>query len=182
VLIGTLRYKPFDKELFGRLVPDCRIIVSASAGYNEFDVDWMTSEKIWFCNTRNAVSEATADMTLFLTLAVLKDTSRAERQAREGKWRHGAPGLVPTTDPRGLVLGIIGMGSIGKVIVLPPLSLSLFPLLISSSYHCYLSFPRVFHGMYAGCGKEIGNDEIFQQQQQHPPPPPPPLHHHHHSY
>lgn len=112
VLMGTLPYEPFDEGLFGALVPHCKIIASASAGYNEFDVDWMTSQNIWFCNTRNAVSEATADMTLFLILAVLKDTYRAEIQAREGKWRGS---LVPTTDPRGLVLGIIGMGGIGKV-------------------------------------------------------------------
>lgn len=111
--MGTLPYEPFDEELFGALVPGCKVIASASAGYNEFDVDWMTRNGIWFCNTRNAVSEATADMTIFLILAVLKDTTRAERHAREGKWR--GTGIIPTRDPRGLVLGIAGMGAIGKV-------------------------------------------------------------------
>ena len=72
----------------------------------------MTRNNIWFCNTRNVVPEATADMTIFLILAVLKDTTRAEKQAREGQWKTG---LVPTKDPRGMTLGIIGMGAIGKV-------------------------------------------------------------------
>jgi lactate dehydrogenase-like 2-hydroxyacid dehydrogenase len=72
----------------------------------------MTRNNIWFCNTRNAVSEATADMAIFLILAVLKDTTRAEKQTREGQWKAG---LAPTKDPRGLTLGIIGMGAIGKV-------------------------------------------------------------------
>lgn len=110
--MGTLPFEPFDEELLGPLAPHCKIIASGSAGYNEFDVDWMTRSKIWFCNTRNAVSEATADMSMFLILAVLKNATVAERSAREGRWKDG---LVPTKDPRGLTLGIVGMGSIGKV-------------------------------------------------------------------
>ncbi|KAI9736656.1 MAG: hypothetical protein M1834_000860 [Cirrosporium novae-zelandiae] len=111
IRMGTHPYEPFDKNLLGALVPGVSIIASASAGYNEFDVDWMTKNKIWFCNTRNAVSEATADMTIFLLLAVLKDATNAEKSAREGKWRADH---VPTRDPSGLTLGIIGMGNIGK--------------------------------------------------------------------
>jgi len=111
IRMGTAPFEPFDAELLQGLVPDCRLIVSASAGYNEFDVDWMTENGMWFCNTRNAVSEATADMAMFLILAVLKDSTRAEKSARTGKWRANHS---PTTDPSGLTLGIIGMGSIGK--------------------------------------------------------------------
>ena len=110
--MGMQPYEPFDEELLGALKPGCKLIVSASAGYNEFDVDWMTKNGIYFCNTQNAVSEATADMAMFLILAVLKDTTKAERAARESRWRAD---LVPTRDPSGLTLGIIGMGAIGKV-------------------------------------------------------------------
>jgi lactate dehydrogenase-like 2-hydroxyacid dehydrogenase len=71
----------------------------------------MTRNGIWFCNTLDAVAEATADMAMFLTLAVLRDAYRAERGARSGTWKAG---LVPTRDPCNTTLGIIGMGSIGK--------------------------------------------------------------------
>lgn len=73
----------------------------------------MTSEGMLFCNTVDAVAEATADMALFLILAVLRNTSAAEASAKAGTWQ--ISGLVPARDPSGLVLGIIGMGSIGKV-------------------------------------------------------------------
>ncbi len=109
--MGTAPFEPFDGELFAPLVPDCKIIVSASAGYNEFPVSWMTENGIWFCNTRNAVSEPTADMALFLTLAVCRDTTRAEKSVRSGLWRNDH---VPCTDPSGLTVGIIGLGAIGK--------------------------------------------------------------------
>lgn len=82
--MGTIPYEPYDKTLLGALVPDCEIIVSASAGYNEFDISWMTEAGIWFCNTVDAVSEATADMAVFLVLATVRNASVAERQARKG--------------------------------------------------------------------------------------------------
>jgi lactate dehydrogenase-like 2-hydroxyacid dehydrogenase len=96
--MDTGPYEPFTPEFFAALIPNCKIIVSASAGYNEFPVDWMTNNGIWFCNTRHAVSEPTADMAMFLTLAVIRDTSRAEKSARAGQWRNDH---VPSTDPSG---------------------------------------------------------------------------------
>ena len=71
----------------------------------------MTRAGIWFCNAVYAVSEATADMALFLTLAVVRNTTVAEKQARQGKWKTG---LTPSGDPDGKVLGIVGLGGIGK--------------------------------------------------------------------
>ena len=126
IRMGTIPYEPFDEDLLGVLVPHCKIIASASAGYNEFDVEWMTRNNIWFCNTRDAVAEATADMAMFLILAVVRDTTSAENSLRTGNWKHG---LVPSRDPTGLTLGIVGMGAIGKVCsasaVYPTSSLSL---------------------------------------------------------
>lgn len=116
IRMGTPPYEPFDEGLLGALVPGCKIIVSASAGYNEFDLKWMNREGIVFCNTLDAVAEATADMAVFLTLAVLRNTYNAEKALRNGTWRlPGSANLVPTRDPSGLMLGIIGMGAIGKV-------------------------------------------------------------------
>lgn len=68
---------------------------------------------MWFCNTTDAVAEATADMAIFLTLAVVRDAYRAERAACNGAWRAG---LNPTNDPSGMTLGIVGMGNIGKYV------------------------------------------------------------------
>ncbi|KAL0783455.1 hypothetical protein CaCOL14_001361 [Colletotrichum acutatum] len=113
IRMGTPPYEPFDKGLLSALAPNCKIITSASAGYNEFDVEWMASEGIWFCNTVDAVAEATADMALFLTLAVLRNTSNAEKSSKAGTWR-AVQGLVPGRDPSGLTMGIVGMGAIGK--------------------------------------------------------------------
>lgn len=120
IRMGTPPYEPFDKDLLEALVPDCRIITSASAGYNEFDVEWMSKSNVIFCNSVDAVAEATADMAMLLTLAVLRNTSNAERIAKSGKWRGEAGVLIPARDPTNLTLGIVGMGSIGKVSSIDP--------------------------------------------------------------
>lgn len=109
--MATRAYGRFDRELLAPLLPHCRIIVSASAGYDEFDIAWMTENKITLCNTRQAATEATADMTIFLILAVLRDTTRAEMSARTGQWRQKH---VPTRDPRGITLGMVGMGNVAQ--------------------------------------------------------------------
>lgn len=119
VRMGTPAYEPFDRELLQALAPSCKVIASASAGFNEFDVGWMASQGMWFCNSVDAVAEATADMAVFLILAVLRNTSNAEKSLRQGTFK-GAPGLVPGRDPAGLTLGIVGMGAIGKVSSAPP--------------------------------------------------------------
>ncbi|KAH6886301.1 hypothetical protein B0T10DRAFT_576085 [Thelonectria olida] len=114
IRMGTPPYEPFDEDLLKALAPKCRIITSASAGYNEFDVEWMSRNGIIFCNSVDAVAEATADMAMFLTLAVLRNAFTAASVAKAGNWR-GKPGqLSPARDPTGLTLGIVGMGAIGK--------------------------------------------------------------------
>ncbi|VUC29952.1 unnamed protein product [Clonostachys rosea] len=105
-------YERFDEELFGPLLPSLKIVACVNAGFNEFDLDWFTKNSIFVTNTLHAVAEPTADITIMLILNTLRDFSRFERQVKTGGWR-GNP-TAPPKDPNGLLLGIIGMGKIGK--------------------------------------------------------------------
>lgn len=104
-------FNPFDEELLAPFLPNLRIVVTGQVGYNEFDVDWMTRQGIYFCNSKYATCEATAEMALFLTFAVLRNTSLGETSLRRGHWRAG---LGLGRDPAGMTLGIVGMGKIGE--------------------------------------------------------------------
>lgn len=121
LLMGNSAYDPFDKELFEPLLPHLKIVACVNAGYSEFDLPWFTENGVYVTNTLNAVAEATADITVFLILGVLRDTSANEALVRQGKWRTAK---VPPRDPHGLTLGIVGMGKIGKV-VSPPKNIDL---------------------------------------------------------
>lgn len=62
-------------------------------------------------NVPTAVDDATADVNIFLILGALRNFNRGMHSLREGKF------IGPTPvghDPRGKVLGILGMGGIGR--------------------------------------------------------------------
>jgi glyoxylate reductase len=64
-------------------------------------------------NTPGAVDDATATTALYLLLSVLRNFSAAERNVRSGQWKAGlAPGRA--RDAEGRVLGVLGMGGIGR--------------------------------------------------------------------
>ncbi|KAL6795567.1 D-isomer specific 2-hydroxyacid dehydrogenase [Trichoderma sp. SZMC 28012] len=111
VPMGTMTYAPFDQDLLGPLASECGIITSSKAGYDEFDVEWITSQGIWLCNTTDAIVESTSNMAIFLTLAAVRDTYRTEQTLRNGAWTSV---LYPTHDITGMTIGIIGMGKVGK--------------------------------------------------------------------
>lgn len=113
--MGTPLYEPFDEDLLGPLCPQVKIVSSVSAGYNDFDVEWMTSQNVIFCNSRNAVCEPTADMAILMILAVLRNVKTLENTMKQGLWRGTLGEHAPTDDPNGKTLGLIGLGAIGKV-------------------------------------------------------------------
>lgn len=104
-------FDPFDEKLLAPFLPYLRIVVTGQVGHNEFDVDWMTRQGIYFCNSKYATCEATAEMALFLIFAVLRNTSQGEMSLRQGHWRAE---LGLGRDPAGMTLGIVGMGKIGE--------------------------------------------------------------------
>ncbi|KAF9639172.1 hypothetical protein BFW01_g10069 [Lasiodiplodia theobromae] len=109
-------YAPFDATFFTPFLPHLRVVASGQAGADAFDVAWLTRHSVWFCNTRNAVAEATADWAVGLVLAVVRDAWNLGMGMRRGEWRggYGGGGGRLVRDPGDLVLGVVGMGAIGR--------------------------------------------------------------------
>lgn len=83
------------------------------AGYDQIDTAACTTAGISISNTPTAVNASTADTSLFLLLSALRGFNAPMQALRSGKWR-GAPPPPLGHDPEGKVLGILGMGGIGK--------------------------------------------------------------------
>ncbi|EWG46345.1 D-3-phosphoglycerate dehydrogenase [Fusarium verticillioides 7600] len=83
------------------------------AGYDQIHVSECTSRGIRVSNTPTAVDDATADITIFLLIGALRNISSSIFTLREGTWR-GSPPPSLGHDPQGKVLGILGMGGIGR--------------------------------------------------------------------
>ncbi|PQK08678.1 hypothetical protein BB8028_0001g07510 [Beauveria bassiana] len=111
----------FDEELVSALPKSCRFVCHKGAGYDQIDVAACRARGIRVSNTPTAVDEATADVTLFLILGTLRNLNVAMKTLRQGTFRgasgpDGDPARLPALghDPQGKVLGILGMGGIGR--------------------------------------------------------------------
>ncbi|KAF5646752.1 d-3-phosphoglycerate dehydrogenase [Fusarium sp. NRRL 52700] len=103
----------FDAELLDVLPKSLKFICHNGAGYDQIHVSECTSRGIRVSNTPTAVDDATADITIFLLIGALRNVSSSIFTLREGTWR-GSPPPSLGHDPQGKVLGILGMGGIGR--------------------------------------------------------------------
>ena len=103
---------PFDKELLKVLPKSLKYICHNGAGYDNIDVDAFTQSGISISSTPIAVDDSTADTAIFLMLGALRHAQIPLDAIRAGAWR----GKTPLGhDPKGKILGILGMGGIGRV-------------------------------------------------------------------
>lgn len=86
---------------------------SSGAGYDQVDIQACTSHSVRVSNTPTAVDDATADITIFLLLGALRNLPVSMKALRESKFR-GSPLPALGHDPQGKILGILGMGGIGR--------------------------------------------------------------------
>ncbi|KAM7189515.1 D-isomer specific 2-hydroxyacid dehydrogenase, NAD binding domain containing protein [Rhypophila sp. PSN 637] len=102
-----------DDEVLSALSPSLRYICHNGAGYDQVDIQACTARGILVSNTPTAVDEATADMGIFLLLGALRNLAVGMANLRAGEWRGNSPPALGH-DPEGKILGILGMGGIGR--------------------------------------------------------------------
>ncbi|KAJ5728231.1 hypothetical protein N7493_004561 [Penicillium malachiteum] len=103
----------FDKEFIDQLPPSCRYICHNGAGYDPIDAKACADKGIIVTNAPDPVTDATADLAIFLLLAALRQLSPAMAALRAGEFKKG---VDFGHDPQGKTLGILGMGQIGRAI------------------------------------------------------------------
>jgi phosphoglycerate dehydrogenase-like enzyme len=99
---------------FYRGAPRLKLIQLISAGYDRVDLVAAKEAKVPIANNGGANSVAVAEHTLLLILAVLKRLSWQHNNVFAGKWRVGDFSEVRLYELAGKVLGIVGLGTIGK--------------------------------------------------------------------
>lgn len=91
-----------------------RLIANFGVGYSHIDVEAARERGIVVTNTPGVLTDCTADLAMSLLLSVARRTGEGERQLRAGEWRGWRPTHMIGTKVSGKILGIIGMGRIGK--------------------------------------------------------------------
>ncbi|KAF8320119.1 hypothetical protein DL93DRAFT_2053119, partial [Clavulina sp. PMI_390] len=103
----------FDERLLGAFMPHLRFVAGMGAGFDHVDLDYLTDNGVIYANTPFAVSDPTATTTIQLIFQTVRAASQAEAVVRRGEWRRG---LTSTPDVRDMTIGIVGMGTIGKLV------------------------------------------------------------------
>jgi len=93
-----------------------RIIANVAVGYNNVDVAAARGRGIIVTNTPDVLTDATADFTLALILAVTRRLGEGERMVRRGEWKGWAFDQLLGMQLRGKQLGIVGFGRIGHAV------------------------------------------------------------------
>ena len=93
-----------------------RIIANIAVGHNNIDLDVCRARDIVVTNTPDVLTNACADLTWALILAITRRVGEAERQLRAGQWKGWALDHMLGTELRNKRLGLIGLGRIGRAV------------------------------------------------------------------
>lgn len=108
----------FDKELIQHLPDSLKTISHCGAGYDQIDPVALAERGIQLSNVPEKVNDATADTHVFLLLGALRNFNHGHQGLLEGKWPGGKSAGAPMAhDPKGKVVGIVGLGGIGRNIL-----------------------------------------------------------------
>jgi len=99
-----------------RACPRLKIVANYAVGTNNIDVAAAKRRGVFVTNTPGVLTDATADLTLALILAVTRRVVESDRFVRAGKFEGWDPGLMLGISLQGKRLGIIGMGRIGQAV------------------------------------------------------------------
>ncbi|HEU97491.1 MAG TPA: D-glycerate dehydrogenase [Fervidicoccus fontis] len=113
----TLLTDKIDRELLDR-AKNLRIIAQYAVGFDNIDIRYATEKGVYVTNTPEVLTHATADLAMALLLAVTRRIVEADSFVRNGEWERSRTGWHPLMllgmELNGKILGVIGMGRIGR--------------------------------------------------------------------
>ena len=95
---------------------DLRIVANIAVGFNNIDVEACRGRGVIATNTPDVLTNACADFTWALILAITRRLGEAERQLRRGDWKGWALDHMLGMELMGKTLGLVGVGRIGRAV------------------------------------------------------------------
>lgn len=103
-----------DASLLASAGLKTRIIANFGAGYEHIDLAAAKGANLVVTNTPDALTDATAELTILLILMTSRRVGEGERALRAGRWTGWGPTQLLGTDVKGKTLGLVGFGRIAK--------------------------------------------------------------------
>ncbi len=111
----TLLQDPITRRVL-EANPNLRIVSNHAVGYNNIDIDAARELGIAVTNTPGVLTEATADLTMALMLAVVRRIVEGDAELRATGRCEWEPLKLLGSSLQGKKLGILGMGRIGTAV------------------------------------------------------------------
>jgi glyoxylate reductase len=105
-----------DNVLLDAAGPQLKIVANVAVGYNNIDVPACRRRGVVVTNTPDVLTNACADFTWGLILAITRRLGEGERQLRAGAWGGWALDHLLGMELRGKQLGLVGLGRIGRAV------------------------------------------------------------------
>jgi D-3-phosphoglycerate dehydrogenase / 2-oxoglutarate reductase len=107
------QYAPIDETVLENL-ERCRIVVRYGVGVDTIDVEAASRRGVWVANVPDYGTEEVSDHAFALIMSLLRGVGRLDRAVRSGEW--DVKKVRPLHRVRGLTLGIVGCGKIGRAL------------------------------------------------------------------
>lgn len=104
-----------NREIIDHLTT-MQIIANYAVGFNNIDIEYARKKGIVVTNTPDILTEATADIAMALILCAARRIVEGDRLVRKGGFKGFYPTFFLGVELQNKVLGIYGMGRIGKAI------------------------------------------------------------------
>lgn len=97
--------------------PNLKVVSTYSVGFDHIDIEAATKRGIYVTHTPGVLTDAVAEFTVGLLLAITRRIVEADAVVKNGKWdKPWNPFFLTGPELKGKTLGIIGLGRIGRAV------------------------------------------------------------------
>ena len=105
---------PVDGELLDRAGQQLRIVANYGVGVDNVDLEAARARDVLIANTPDVLTDAVAELTIALTLALLRRVAEGDRfLRRQSRWSFSLDFMLGRS-LRGKTFGVVGAGRIGR--------------------------------------------------------------------
>jgi len=113
-IISTIT-EDLDNEIISRLSKNIKIISNFGVGFSNIDINAAKQKNIIVTNTPDVLTEATAEIAMFIILGAARRATEGIKYARNKNWKWSSDFLIGK-ELNQANLGILGMGRVGRAV------------------------------------------------------------------
>ena len=113
-IISTIT-EDLDNEIISKLSKNIKIISNFGVGFSNIDINAAKRKNIIVTNTPDVLTEATAEIAMFIILGAARRATEGIKYARNKNWKWSSDFLIGK-ELNQANLGILGMGRIGRAV------------------------------------------------------------------